>query len=152
METERLIKKYPNRRLYDTASSQYVTLEDIRQLVVDGVKFRLVDVKTEEDLTRGILLQIILEQEAQGHPLFSNEFLVQVIRSYGHTTQGFLGTYLEESMTVFLRQQGVWQEQMNQFVETGPMSVFTDIAQQNLRIWQSMQEAMGGGFGRKKGE
>lgn len=152
METERLIKKYPNRRLYDTEASKYVTLEDIRRLVVDGVNIRLEDAKTGEDLTRGILMQIILEQEAQGRPLFSNEFLTQVIRSYGHATQGFLAAYLEESMAVFLRQQELWQKQMSQFIETGPLAVFGDITKQNLRVLQSMQEAMFSGLGRKKGD
>jgi len=151
MKTERLIKKYPNRRLYDTEASKYVTLDGLRKLVVGGTDLRVEDAKTGENLTRGLLLQIILEQEAQGRPLFSNEFLTQIIRSYGQATQGFLGAYLEQSMTAFLSQQDLWQQQMNQFLETGPMAVFTDLAQQNLRIWQSMQDAMFGGVGKKEG-
>jgi polyhydroxyalkanoate synthesis repressor PhaR len=141
METERIIKKYPNRRLYDTAVSSYITLEDIRKLVKDGVKFTVVDAKSDEDITRGILLQIILEQEEQGKPIFTQEVLEQIIRTYGNAMQGFMASYLEESLAVFFKQQKVMEEQMATLLESGPMSVFGDMAKQNLRLWQSMQES-----------
>jgi polyhydroxyalkanoate synthesis repressor PhaR len=140
METERIVKKYPNRRLYDTTSSRYVTLEDIRTLVRESVRFRIVDAKTDEDITRSILLQIILEQEDKGQPIFSTEVLEQIIRSYGDTMQGFLSSYLKQSIEVFLQQQKLVQEQMAGLMQSGPLSVFTELTQKNLRLWQSMQE------------
>ena len=94
----RLIKKYPNRRLYDTQTSAYITLADVKQLVLDSEDFRVIDAKSEDDLTRSILLQIILEEEASGAPLFSSQMLSQIIRFYGHAMQGMMGTYLEKSM------------------------------------------------------
>ncbi|MGZ8217414.1 polyhydroxyalkanoate synthesis repressor PhaR [Methylomagnum sp.] len=147
MEKERIIKKYPNRRLYDTVVSAYITLEDIRRLVKDGVKFRIVDAKTEEDITRSILMQVILEQEEQGKPIFSREVLEQIIRAYGDTMQGFMSSYLEQSLSVFTQQQKLMEEQMAKLMETGPMSVFGDLARQNLKLWQSMQDTFLKGYG-----
>ena len=99
---ERLIKKYPNRRLYDTQTSTYVTLSDIKNLVMAGEAFKVVDAKTEDDLTRSILLQIILEEEAGGSPVFSSQMLSQIIRSYGNSMQGLMGNYLEKTMQSFV--------------------------------------------------
>ena len=95
---KRVIKKYPNRRLYDTASSAYITLTEVRQLVMDCEPFAVLDAKSGEDLTRSILLQIILEQEANGTPMFTAPVLSNIIRFYGHTMQGFMGGYLEKNM------------------------------------------------------
>src|SRR5213075_3275104 len=97
-ETPRTIKKYPNRRLYDTANSGYITLVDVKQMVLDNIDFQVIDAKTGEDLTRAILLQIILEEEAGGMPMFSSEMLAQMIRFYGHAMQGVMGTYLERNL------------------------------------------------------
>ena len=94
----RIIKKYPNRRLYDTEISKYITLDDVKQLVLDGVVFCVKDVKTEEDLTRSILLQIISEQEHNGEPLLSTESLTQLIRFYGNAYQNVFSSYLEKSL------------------------------------------------------
>ena len=99
---ERLIKKYPNRRLYDTQPSSYITLADVKQLVLGNEDFMVVDAKTEEDLTRSILLQIILEEEANGQPMFSSGALSQIIRYYGHAMQGMMGNYLEKNIQVFI--------------------------------------------------
>ncbi len=99
--TERLIKKYPNRRLYDTQTSSYITLTDVKQLVLDADEFTVVDAKTSEDLTRSILLQIILEEEANGAPMFSSVVLSQIIRYYGHAMQGMMGSYLEKNVQAF---------------------------------------------------
>ena len=99
---ERLIKKYPNRRLYDTQTSTYVTLTDIKALVMASEAFKVVDAKTEEDLTRNILLQIILEEEAGGAPVFSSQMLSQIIRFYGNSMQGLMGNYLEKTMQSFV--------------------------------------------------
>jgi polyhydroxyalkanoate synthesis repressor PhaR len=99
---ERLIKKYPNRRLYDTQTSSYITLADVKQLVLGNEAFVVVDAKTEEDLTRSILLQIILEEESNGQPMFSSSALSQIIRYYGHAMQGMMGSYLEKNIQVFI--------------------------------------------------
>lgn len=98
---ERLIKKYPNRRLYDTQTSSYITLTDVKQLVLDNEEFTVVDAKSNEDLTRSILLQIILEEEASGAPMFSSSVLAQIIRYYGHAMQGMMGSYLEKNVQAF---------------------------------------------------
>src|SRR6266404_2180022 len=89
----RLIKKYPNRRLYDTQTSSYITLTDVKQLVLDNEDFAVIDAKSDEDLTRSILLQIILEEESNGTPMFSSGALSQIIRYYGHAMQGMMGSY-----------------------------------------------------------
>ena len=98
---ERLIKKYPNRRLYDTQTSSYITLSDVKQLVLDADEFTVVDAKSGEDLTRSILLQIILEEETGGMPMFSAQMLAQIIRFYGHSMQGLMGSYLEKNLQTF---------------------------------------------------
>lgn len=100
--SEHLIKKYPNRRLYDTQTSTYITLTDVKQLVMDSDIFQVVDAKTNEDLTRSILLQIILDEEAGGSPMFSSEVLSQIIRYYGHAMQGMMGNYLEKNIQAFI--------------------------------------------------
>ena len=97
-DAQRVIKKYPNRRLYDTDTSSYITLTEIKQLVMDSEPFVVRDVKTGEDLTRSILLQIILEEEASGTPMFTAPVLANIIRFYGHAMQGFMGGYLEKNM------------------------------------------------------
>src|SRR5437868_8636469 len=97
----RLIKKYPNRRLYDTKTSSYITLADVKQMVLKQEEFQVVDAKSNDDLTRQILLQIILEEESGGMPMFSSDVLSQMIRSYGSAMQGFMGTYLQKNMEGF---------------------------------------------------
>lgn len=110
-EQSRLIKKYPNRRLYDTKTSAYITLSDVKDLVLAFENFKVVDAKSGEDLSRSILLQIILEEESGGMPLFTSELLAQVIRFYGHAMQGMLGKYLETNIKSFVDFQGKMQEQ-----------------------------------------
>ncbi len=99
---DRVIKKYPNRRLYDTSSSSYVALADIKQLVMQNTVFRVVDAKSGEDLTRSILLQIILEHESEGAPMLTEQVLANIIRFYGHSMQGFMGAYLEKNVQTFM--------------------------------------------------
>ena len=111
-EDVRIIKKYPNRRLYDTATSSYITLEDVKKLVLDQVEFKVEDAKTHEDLTRSILLQIILEEESgNGAPMFSSGVLAQIIRTYGQAMQGMMGSYLEKNVQTFVDIQKKLQEQ-----------------------------------------
>ena len=105
VSTERVIKKYPNRRLYDTDTSSYITLTEIKQLVMDSESFVVRDAKSGEDLTRSILLQIILEEEAHGSPMFTAPVLSNIIRFYGHAMQGFMGGYLEKNMQALMDMQ-----------------------------------------------
>ncbi|HQY07328.1 MAG: polyhydroxyalkanoate synthesis repressor PhaR [Burkholderiales bacterium] len=107
----RVLKKYPNRRLYDTQTSAYITLADVKQMVLGGELFEVRDAKTGEDLTRSILLQIILEEESAGVPMFSTQTLAQIIRFYGHTMQGLMGTYLEKNVQAFFDLQSRFAEQ-----------------------------------------
>ncbi|QEL64703.1 polyhydroxyalkanoate synthesis repressor [Oryzomicrobium terrae] len=107
----RLIKKYPNRRLYDTKTSAYITLADVKDLVLRFEEFKVVDAKAGDDLTRSILLQIILEEETGGVPIFSTELLAQMIRFYGNSMQAMLSKYLETNMKAFVDFQGKVQEQ-----------------------------------------
>lgn len=109
--TARLIKKYPNRRLYDTQTSTYITLVDVKQLVLASEVFQVVDAKTGNDLTRSILLQIILEEESEGTPMFSAPMLSQIIRFYGHAMQGIMGSYLEKNIQAFIEIQDRMAEQ-----------------------------------------
>jgi len=110
-EQPRLIKKYPNRRLYDTKTSSYITLADVKDLVLDFENFVVVDAKSGEDLTRSILLQIILEEESGGVPLFSSELLAQIIRFYGNAMQSMLSKYLENNIKSLVEFQNKVQEQ-----------------------------------------
>ena len=107
----RLIKKYPNRRLYDTQTSAYITLADVKQLVLANEEFKVVDAKGGDDLTRSILLQIILEEESCGAPMFSSNMLAQIIRFYGHAMQGIMGSYLEKNIQAFMEIQDRMAEQ-----------------------------------------
>ena len=102
----RVLKKYPNRRLYDTTASSYITLADVKKMVMSGESFVVRDAKTSEDLTRSILLQIILEEESGGVPMFSSQMLAQIIRFYGHAMQGMMGSYLETNLQTFTEIQG----------------------------------------------
>ena len=98
----RIIKKYPNRRLYDTANSGYITLADVKQMVLEFIDFQVIDAKSGDDLTRSILLQIILEEESAGVPMFSSEMLSQMIRFYGNALQGIMGNYMEQNVKAFM--------------------------------------------------
>lgn len=108
----RLIKKYPNRRLYDTQTSSYITLADVKELVLESGSFQVVDAKSGEDLTRNILLQIILEEEAGGAPMFTSDLLSQMIRFYGNAMQGMMGKYLENNIKAFTDMQAKLQDQV----------------------------------------
>jgi len=107
----RVLKKYPNRRLYDTRSSSYITISDVKKMVLDGETFEVLDAKSGEDLTRSILLQIILEEESAGMPMFSTQMLAQIIRFYGHTMQGLMGAYLEKNLQGFVEMHKSFTEQ-----------------------------------------
>ena len=137
----RIIKKYPNRRLYDTVESRYITLADVRKLVQDKVDFVVVDKKTQEDITRSILLQVISDQEHEGEPLMSQDFLAQVIRAYGGTMPGMVGDYLEQSLKLFTNQQAQLRDRLRSMVGMDPMSAMSNLAQDNFQRWRQMQDA-----------
>jgi polyhydroxyalkanoate synthesis repressor PhaR len=137
----RVIKKYPNRRLYDTKVSSYITLEDVRKLVLEGEDFQVVDARSKADITRSILLQIIMEQEEDGEPIFSQEVLSQVIRFYGDALQGTLSNYLERSFSVFVEQQTALREQMQSMITADPLSLMRDMTEKNMAMWKDMQES-----------
>ena len=142
MDEPRVIKKYPNRRLYDTEVSSYVTLGDVRDLVLRKVPFQVRDARTNEDITRGILLQIIMEQEEDGEPIFSEQMLEKIIRFYGDSLQGMVTSYLERSLNLFVDQQAKVQEQMKTMMGNDPLSMMREIADRNLSMWQEMQEGL----------
>jgi polyhydroxyalkanoate synthesis repressor PhaR len=141
---DRIIKKYPNRRLYDTTESRYITLADVRQLVLDKVEFTVVDKASGDDITRQILLQVIAEQEAQGEPALSREFLAQLIRSYGTQVQGVMGSYLEQSMRLFTAQQAQVRERIKGVVGVDPVETAVDVAQRNYQRWRGVQDEIFG--------
>ena len=120
-QSSRIIKKYPNRRLYDTETSSYITLQDVKKLVLDQVDFRVEDAKTKADLTRSILLQIILDEEAAGSPMFSSDMLSQIIRFYGNAMQGMMGNYLEKNIHTFVDMQKRLQDQSRNIYGQNPM-------------------------------
>ncbi len=140
MSELRTIKKYPNRRLYDTAISSYITLEDVKQLVLERADFHVIDARTNTDITRGILLQIISEQEEQGNPIFTAEVLAHIIRFYGDTLQGMMGNYLEKSLQAFVDQQHLFREQMRTFIGKNPLAMVTELVEHNLSLWKSVNE------------
>lgn len=142
MSEPRIIKKYPNRRLYDTAVSSYITLENVKQLVLDRADFNVIDARTNTDITRGILLQIISEQEEQGNPIFTTEVLAHIIRFYGDTLQGMMGNYLEKSLQAFVDQQHLLREQMRTLIGKNPLSMMTELVEHNLSLWKSVNERL----------
>jgi polyhydroxyalkanoate synthesis repressor PhaR len=113
---QRVIKKYPNRRLYDTTTSSYITLTEIKHLVMDGLSFAVRDAKTGDDLTRSILLQIILEEESAGAPMFTEAVLSNIIRFYGHAMQGYMGSYLESNLQSLMQMQSKMGHQSTNIV------------------------------------
>jgi polyhydroxyalkanoate synthesis repressor PhaR len=135
MSELRTIKKYPNRRLYDTVESRYITLSDIRRLVIDRVDFVVIDKKSQEDITRSILLQVIAEQEHGVEPLMSRDFLSHIIRSYGGATQGMIGSYLEQSLKLFAGQQRA--KSVGDAESALPAN---NLAQKNYQRWRQVQD------------
>jgi polyhydroxyalkanoate synthesis repressor PhaR len=164
---QRVIKKYPNRRLYDTDTSSYITLAEVKQLVMDSETFVVRDVKTGEDLTRSILLQIILEEEANGSPMFTAPVLASVIRFYGHALQGFMGGYLEKNIQSLMdvqtklgqQSKGLTPEMWTQFIAMqspvlqgmmgGNLEQSKNVLQQMREQMQKQTEQLLGAFGIK---
>src|SRR5580658_7327714 len=141
MAEERLIRKYANRRLYDAHDSRHVTLDDLRKLIASGVRIKVVDDKSDEDLTRSILLQIIASQEQFGNPVLSTQLLEAIIRFYGNPIQQMLTAYLEQSIGSLLRQQNLMQAEMAKALES-PMAPLAEMARQNMEMWAKLQASM----------
>ncbi len=144
-ETPRIIKKYPNRRLYDTMNSGYITLVDVKQMVLENLEFQVIDAKTGDDLTRTILLQIILEEEAGGMPMFSSEMLAQMIRFYGSAQQTIMGSYIEQNVTAFLAIQKKLQDQAKQ-IYGDKMMITPDLWKQFMQMQAPAMQGMLGNY------
>jgi polyhydroxyalkanoate synthesis repressor PhaR len=135
----RIIKKYPNRRLYDTETSTYITLAEIKQFVLEYQDFQVQDARSGEDLTRSILLQIILEEESGGVPMFSGDMLANVIRYYGHSMQGLMGNYLERSIHAF-------HEAQQKFQDSAKKLVVGEYPKFGPEAWQKLLNSQGPGL------
>lgn len=139
----RVLKKYPNRRLYDTEKSEYVTVEDVRQMVLGKQQIKVVDSKTDADLTRSVLLQIISEQENEGHePLLTNKVLEQIIRFYGDNMSSFFSRYMEQSITNFLDMRDQWERRVSDVFNTNPLSFLQQMADQNRRFVKGLLQTV----------
>lgn len=138
----RIINKYPNRRLYDTVISRYITLDEIRQLVLQNVQFKVVDKRSKEDITRSILLQVIMEQEEAGTPILREEVLLNIIRFYGDSMQNSVAHYLELSLQLFTDQQSQFKEQLKQMLGSAgnPLHTLKELADQNLPLWKTVRQ------------
>ena len=144
-KSTRVIKKYPNRRLYDTANSGYITLADVKQMVLEHIDFQVIDAKSGDDLTRSILLQIILEEESAGLPMFSSEMLAQMIRFYGNALQGIMGNYMEQNVKAFLTIQNTLQDQAKQ-IYGDKMLLTPDLWKQFLQMQAPAMQGMLGNY------
>ena len=141
----RTIKKYPNRRLYDTANSGYITLADVKQMVLENIEFQVIDAKTGDDLTRSILLQIILDEEGSGVPMFSADMLSQMIRFYGSAQQTIMGQYMEQNVKAFLTIQKKLQDQAKQ-VYGDKMLLTPDLWKQFMQMQAPAMQGMLGNY------
>ena len=139
MKTTKIIKKYANRRLYDTEASKHVTLQNIRQMIVDGQDVQILEDTTGDDITRPLLLQIIVEQEQNGgQPILTELLLAQLIRFHGNPMQGMMAEYLQKSVETFVGQQRTVQTQMQDMLSTTPLDTMRELAAQNMKAWETM--------------
>lgn len=139
MNKVRTIKKYANRRLYDTEASKHVTLNDIRQMIVDGADIQIIEDTSGDDITRPLLLQIIVEQEqSQGQPILTELLLAQLIRFYGNPMQGMMAEYLQKSVSTFVSQQRSVQTQMQDMLSNTPLDTMKELMTQNIKTWEQM--------------
>src|SRR6202163_1544210 len=141
----RIIKKYPNRRLYDTANSGYITLADVKQMVLEFIDFQVIDAKSGDNMTRGILLQIIVEEDSAGMPMFSSEMLSQMIRFYGNALQGIMGNYMEQNVKAFLSIQKKLQDQAKQ-IYGDKMMITPDLWKQFMQMQAPAMQGMLGNY------
>lgn len=139
MTDTRIIKKYANRRLYDTEASKHVTLSNIREMIVDGIDIQIVEDTTGDDITRALLLQIIVEQEQSGgQPILTELLLAQLIRFYGNPMQGMMAEYLQKSVSTFVNQQRSVQSQMQDMLSNTPIDTMRELVTNNMKTWETM--------------
>lgn len=139
MKDIRIIKKYANRRLYDTEASKHVTLKNIREMIVDGIDIQIVEDTSGEDITRALLLQIIVEQEQTGgQPILTELLLAQLIRFYGNPMQGMMAEYLQKSVGTFVSQQRTVQTQMQDMLSNTPIDTMRELVTKNIKSWETM--------------
>jgi polyhydroxyalkanoate synthesis repressor PhaR len=136
----RIIKKYPNRRLYDTEKSAYIKLAEVHELIREGKDFQVVDANTGEDITRSILIQIIIEQENGEKPIFTTDMLTKFIRAYEGTAHGMFGEFLEKNLQFFSEQQKKFQQQAFGIIDTPFPKIVQDMTERNLALWKDMQQ------------
>jgi polyhydroxyalkanoate synthesis repressor PhaR len=136
----RIIKKYTNRRLYDSEDSKYVTLKDIKKIIAMGQDVKIIDDTSGDDITRGLLLQILSEQELGGRPLLSKTVLKQLIRFYGHPMQDMMSGFIANSISHFMSQMENMQEQMETFMEASPFANMQELTTKNLQAMAEMQQ------------
>lgn len=135
MSEIRVIKKYPNRRLYDTQISSYITLHDIKELVMSYSDFKVIDAKSKEDLTRCTLMQIIAEEETCGQPILTSEILKEFVRFYGDSMQAMMSRFLEHSIKLFMERRAGLKSPLNTILGANPVSLMQNIAEQNMESW-----------------
>ena len=140
----RVIRKYPNRRLYDTETGRFVNLGELRELIEAGHDVRVEDKNTGADITRSLLLQIITEAETHGRPILSERLLLDLIRFRGHPLHDFMTRYLERSVELFLSQVDQMQSRVGQLLDTGPLKAWQTLTRQNLDLWARMQSQVFG--------
>lgn len=145
----RTIKKYPNRRIYDTEESKYITVSDVRAMVVEGLEFQVIDTQSKKDITRSILLQIIIDQESDSDPLFTTDNLQDFIRYYGANQQEGFSSFLNQSLDFFQSQQDQFRSNVQEIMDRSPVKVWSDISKRNLEMWEQMQGAFFGGAGQE---
>ncbi len=140
MNNQRIIKKYPNRRLYDTTTSHYITLEEVKNLVLSYTPLKIIDAKTNIDITRLVLLQVLVEAEDSTSPMFSISFLEQIIRCYGDSTQAIMSRFMEHSISEFLSYQGKLKSPVNSLSGQKNKSSLKSITEHNLHNWKKNQK------------
>jgi len=138
---QRLIKKYPNRRLYDTEESRYITLTDVQKLVRDGVEIKVMDTQSGDDITRGILIQIITEQEASGNPMFTTDVLTRFIRFYDESLQDAFSSFLDQTLKLYAEQQQQMQSQLDQLLPGEALQTWAELTERNIELWREMQDS-----------
>lgn len=137
----RVIKKYPNRRLYDTEKSSYITLSQVHDIIRSNEDFKVVDAETGEDITRSILIQIIIDQENSENPIFTTDMLTKFIRFYDDAAQSLFGEFLEKNMQMFTEQQKKFQQQVVEGLIDSPVTrMVQDVTERNLTMWTDMQQ------------
>jgi len=143
----RVIKKYPNRRIYDTHTSKYIKIDDIREMIVEGIPFVVLDSKSGDDVTRSVLLQLIIEQESETNPLFTTENLKTFIRYYGQVPHKPFSEFMDQSLSFFKHQQEQFSDSFSDMMHNNPMKAFTEMSKKNMEMWQKMSD---GYFGKDK--